>query len=69
MFTDDAAFLGVYQISIVGSVPAQYMDPVYSEELLIQLNVSDACPDDEVTPTSSIANTLYYIAEDGLIGY
>ena len=27
------------------------------------------CPDDEVTPTSTIDNTLYYIAEDGLISY
>ena len=45
------------------------MDPVYSEELLIELKVRDACPEDEVTPTSSISNTLYYIAEDGLINY
>ena len=37
VFSKDETIQGDYQISIIGKVPTQYMDPVYSEELLIEL--------------------------------
>lgn len=45
------------------------MDPVYLEELLIELKVKDACQEDEVTNLTTIDDILYYIAEDGTIAY
>ena len=45
------------------------MDPVYQEELIIGLKVNDGCEDDEVTNLTTIGNTFYYIAEDGVISY
>ena len=69
VYTEDKANLGIYQISIKGNVPNTFMDPVYMEELLIELTVKDACAEDEVTNETSIEDTLYYIAEDGVVSY
>ena len=41
------------------------MNPTYSEELIILLNVRNDCQLDEMTPMSSISNELYYIDRDG----
>ena len=35
----DPTIVGDYQISIIGSVPTDFMSPAYSEELIIDLNV------------------------------
>lgn len=67
VFTDVPTDIGVYQISIIARVPAMFMDPVYEEELLIELQVNDGCEDDEVTTTDTIPFQLYYIAETGLV--
>ena len=45
------------------------MNPVYKEELLIELQVNDGCEDDEVTTTDTIPFQLYYIAETGLVSF
>ena len=39
------------------------------EELLIEVSVEDACARDEVTNLTSIDDTLYNIAEDGIVSY
>lgn len=54
--TNNPFDIGVYQISIIGSVPLAYMNPTYSEELLILLNVRNDCQIDEVTASSSISD-------------
>ena len=36
---------------------------------MIELKVKDGCEEDEVTNLSTIEDTLYYIAEDGLVKY
>jgi len=53
-FTNDPTNVGLYELSIIGSVPVAFMDPVYSEELLIDVKVNDGCEDDEVTNLTSI---------------
>jgi len=69
VFTDNPENLGKYKIAVVGKVPAAYMENVYTEELLIDLWVMDGCEDDDVTNLTTIDDTLYYIAEDGLVSY
>ena len=54
--TNEPAKVGIYQISIFGSVPITYMNPTLSEELIIILNVRNECELDEVTPSSSIGD-------------
>ena len=63
--TDDPNNVGVYHISVIGSVPTIFMDPTYSEELIIILRVVNGCQNDEVKALDTIADELYYIAEDG----
>ena len=63
--TDDPSNVGEYHISIIGSVPTIYMNPTYEEELIIKLTVTNACQTDEVTALDTIADEIYYIAEDG----
>lgn len=41
--TDDPNNVGVYHISVIGSVPTIFMDPTYSEELIIILRVVNGC--------------------------
>ena len=65
VYTDDPANVGDYSISIIGSVPGMYMDPAYSEELILILHVENKCLIDEVTPLSTIDYQLYYIVVDG----
>ena len=38
----------MYHISIIGSVPGAFMNPTYSEEIIIDLTVADSCPLDKV---------------------
>ena len=64
--TDDPNNVGIYHLSIIGSVPLSFMDPSYEEELLIELIVSNDCATDEVTALDSIEDELYYIAENGV---
>ena len=54
--TNDSDNVGVYLISIIGRVPKEYMDPAYSKELIVVLNVGNDCLIDEVTPLSYISN-------------
>ena len=54
--TNNPVDVGIYQISIIGKIPLANMDPSYSEELLILLNVRNNCQIDEVTPLLSISN-------------
>ena len=63
--TDDPLNVGVYHISIFGRVPTTFMNPIYEEELLIELKVANECLIDEITPLDTIADQLYYIDEDG----
>ena len=65
VYTEDPLTQGTYFISIIASVPSVYQYPVYSEELIITLNVKNQCKIDQVIPLDSIADELYYIAEDG----
>jgi len=69
VFTMDPTSLGKYYISVIGKVPAMYMDLPYEEELIIELRVKDGCEDDQVTNLSVVADTLYNVAEDGLVRY
>lgn len=39
VFTDDPSSQATYHISIVASVPVMYQSPVYSEELVIELDI------------------------------
>ena len=64
--TDEPNNFGTYHISIIGSVPLHLMNPTYEEELIIILIVNNECQTDEVTSLSTIADELYYIAEDGV---
>ena len=57
--------MGDYKISIIASAPIAFMNPVYSEEQLVELKVMDACPDDEISVLNSIDNKLYNIVDDG----
>ena len=66
MQTDDPNNVGIYHLSIIGSVPLNFMDPSYEEELIIKLIVSNDCDADEVTALGSIEDELYYIAENGV---
>ena len=67
--TDDPLNEAQYMISIVGSVPTSIMNPTYTEELIIILNVNNFCRIDTVIPLSTIPNQLYYIAEDGVVSF
>ena len=49
VFTDDITNLGMHYISVIGTVPSQFMDDPYAEELLIELRVKDGCEEDNVT--------------------
>ena len=64
--TDDLSNVGVYYISIIGSVSENFMDPTYEEELIIELIVSNDCGSDEVTALDFIQEELYYITESGV---
>ena len=41
--TDDPSNVGTYHISIIGSVPLNFMNPTYEEELIIILTVNNDC--------------------------
>ena len=66
VYTDDPANVGDHIVSVTGCVPGLYMDPVYCEELEINLEVNNDCQLDEVTALSTIGNELYYIDKDGI---
>ena len=46
VFSNDAKTLGLYELSIIGSVPTKYMSPPYSEELQIELKINLGCEND-----------------------
>ena len=54
---------------MTGTTPIGTMVTSYSEDLLINLVVTNDCPGDVVTPTSSIPNLLYLISIDGTVSY
>ena len=54
--TDDPLDVGIYDISIIGTTPIAFQDPVYEEELIIRLNVKNQCKIDEVTPLQTISD-------------
>ena len=64
--TDDPVNVGTYHISILASVPAQFMDPVYEEEIFLILHVNNDCQIDEVTALDTIPDQVYYIKADGV---
>ena len=64
--TDDPVYVGDYHISIMGSVPSLYMDPVYSEEIEIIVHVDNDCQIDAVIPTDIILDQTYLIKADGI---
>ena len=64
--TDDPSYVGTYYISIIGSVPSLYMDPVYEEEYFLIVHINNDCQIDEVTATSTIEDQTYYIKKDGI---
>ena len=64
--TNDPANVGNYLIAITGSVPTQFMDPVYTEDLEFNLEVNNDCQLDIVTATSTIDDETYIIAADGV---
>ena len=41
----------------------------YSEDLLINLEVTNECPGDVVTPTSSIPDFIYNLGIDGTVSF
>ena len=41
--TDDPSNVSTYNISIIGSVPLNFMNPTYEEELIIVLTVNNDC--------------------------
>ena len=45
------------------------MDVPYQEEILVDIVLKAGCDDDEVINLTKITDTLYYIAEDGLVSY
>ena len=68
--TNDPANVGIYEISIQGSVPLVFMSPTYSEELIVTLNVENKCLTDTVAPVGFISDeNLYYISEDGVLAF
>ena len=65
----DTSNVGVYEVIVTGMTPAGTMVIPYSEDLLIDLEVTNECAGDIVTPTSSIPDTLYNIGIDGTVSY
>jgi len=56
-----------YHVSITGAVPAGY--PVFSDELLIKLDMNNGCLADDVTnlTPASIPSFTYLMVNDGLL--
>ena len=65
----DPLDVGLYEVIVTGTTPAGKMSPTYSEDLLIDLEVTNECAGDIVTPTSTIPNTIYNIGIDGTVSY
>ena len=56
MQTDVPSNVGLYHISIIGSVSNVFMNPSYEEELIIVLTVSNECLLDDVSSSDTISN-------------
>lgn len=48
--------MGLYYVAITASVPTAFMNPTYSEELLVELEVKNSCILDEVEVTGILAD-------------
>ena len=64
----DPSGANIYQVVARANVPSGY--PVFEEELIINLAVSNACLSDEVTATATaISDFSYYLQNDGLLSW
>ena len=57
--TDDPDNIGIYHLSIIGSVPLNFMDPTYAEELIISILIQPCTVSDFTTV--QISNVVYTI--------
>ena len=69
VYSVDPLDVGTYEVIVTGTTPAGTMVVPYAEDLLIDLEVTNECPGDVVTPTSAIPDTLYNIGIDGVVSY
>lgn len=63
--TSDPSLVGLYQLSIIGTVSDTFQAVAYSEELLIEIELNNVCVDDQVQVVGTLSNQLYYIDETG----
>ena len=69
IYSIDPLDVGVYEVIVTGTTPAGKMAVPYSDDLFINLEVTNECPGDVVTPTSVINSFDYNIDEDGTFSF
>lgn len=69
VYSTDPLDVGLYEVIVTGTTPAGKMVIPYSEDLVINLEVVNACPGDVVTPTSTIDSFIYNIGIDGTVSF
>ena len=62
--TDDPSNVGIYHLSIIGSVPLNFMDPTYEEELIISILIQP-CKVSDFTAVP-ISNVVYTIGSNDI---
>ena len=63
VYNTDPAIIGDWYISVTASVPLVYMNSTFSEELQIDLTVTNDCVFDQVFPDSTLSSIQYIIDE------
>ena len=61
VYSTTPAHVGTYEVIVTGTTPVGKMSPQYSESLVIELEVTNECATDVVTPTSTIADRTFII--------
>ena len=61
--------MGVFELHVIGTTPAGTMKIPYSEFLTIDIEVTNECTIDVVTPTSTIKDRDYNLFKDGLVSF
>ena len=57
--TDDPSNVGIHHLSIIGSVPLNFMDPTYEEELIISILIQPCTVSDfTAVPISNVVYTI-----------
>ena len=65
--TDPALDVGTYKIKITGSVPLDKMNPLFKNDLFINLSVSDGCATDTILNTATLPASNLYMIESAQI--